>query len=196
MRQTNGDERTYVDGNSLLQQISSQTYTLDNLFDDCEQRGQQLLQDHADGRMSALTVTLDSISFSDGQRLGRRATYVSAFRAMTSELEEAASTLVPLSVPGLGTFGFRLFNLGISIPFFDLNPKFADGYKLSRPSKSVTARTDSKNQPMLQRLNLQRCAKLAKMPQPLVRDVLACLWRRLGRVMSTVSFFFFLSFIA
>ena len=56
----------------------------------------------------------------------------------------------------------------------------------SAGTKNITKRTESKNQPMLQRLNVQRCAKLSKMPVLLFRDVLACMWRRLGRVMSTV----------
>ena len=56
----------------------------------------------------------------------------------------------------------------------------------SEGTKNITKRTESKNQPMLQRLNVQRCAKLSKMPVLLFRDVLACMWRRLGRVMSTV----------
>ena len=135
LRQTTGaDERTYVDGNSLLRQISSQTYTLENLFNDCEQRGLQLLQDHANGRDSALTTTLDTVSFNEGQRLGKRSTYAAAFQSLTIELEEAASTLVPVAVSGLGIFGYRLFNLGISIPFFDVNPKFANTFRLSRSS--------------------------------------------------------------
>ena len=135
LRQTTGaDERTYVDGNSLLRQISSQTYTLENLFNDCEQRGLQLLQDHADGRDSALTTTLDTLSFNEGQRLGKRSTYVAAFQSLTIELDEAASTLVPITVPGFGIFGYRLYNLGISIPFFDVNPKFANTFHLTRSS--------------------------------------------------------------
>ena len=56
-------------------------------------------------------------------------------------------------------------------------------------TKNITKRTESKNQPTLQRLNVQRCAKRSKMPVVLFRDVLACMWRRLGRVMSTVRLF-------
>ena len=59
------------------------------------------------------------------------------FHILTQELEEAAATLIPIAIPNFGTFGYRMYNLGISIPYFDLNPKYADLNRLSRSSTSL-----------------------------------------------------------
>jgi hypothetical protein len=161
--------------------MSSQTYTLTNLCEDCASRGKQLLHDQQVGKQTALTMTLSQISHSETMKVGKAETYQQAFRVVTEELSEAASTLVPLIIPNFGTFGYRLFNLGISIPFFDLHPKYANAHSLVRPSTSSKTSSSSKAAP--QRLNMQRCAKQCRLPQALFKDVLMCLWRRLGRVM-------------
>ena len=189
----NDYDETYVDGNSLLQQMSSQTYTMQNLFEDCAQKGRKVLQDHQSGKQhtvarGTLAGTLDTLSVSDSARLGKPETYRAVFLTMARELEEAAESLVPIAIPHFGTFGYRMFNLGITIPFFDLNPKFSDKYKLVRNNKKSLHQRgggDNKNQPILQRLNVQRCAKLTKMPHSLYKAVLQGMWARLGRVMGT-----------
>jgi hypothetical protein len=66
----NDYDETYVDGNSLLQQMSSQTYTMQNLFEDCAQKGRKVLQDHQSGKQhtvarGTLAGTLDTLSVSD-----------------------------------------------------------------------------------------------------------------------------------
>ena len=92
----------------------------------------------------------------DLQRLAQPETFREALLLVVSELEEAAGALIPVSVPGLGVFGFRVFNMGISIPFFDMSPKFAKQHGL-RPKQR--ARHASEKQALTQRLNLQRCSK-------------------------------------
>jgi hypothetical protein len=183
-------DETFVDGNSLLQQMSSQTYTAYNLFNDCAQRGKKLLQDHQSGKQHSLRKVLNSISATECSKIGNSNTYRDAFAALASELEDAAEALIPINIPQFGTFGYRMFNLGITIPFFDLNPKYADKYKLVRESKKSLHQRgggDNKNQPVLQRLNTQRCAKMTNISQSLYKELLSCIWNRLGKIMNTGS---------
>ena len=136
----------YTRASHVLAQLSSQTYTLARLFEDCAKRGQNA--QHAQNSTTPSTTARQQLSSSsakrnasrhsrtDLQRLAARDTFSAAFALVVSELEEAAAALVPLSVPGLGVFGFRVFNMGISIPFFDLSPKFAKQHGLRRISSS------------------------------------------------------------
>ncbi len=178
----------YVAGHDLLHKLSSQVYTAERLCGDCAQRGRRMLADTALHGNAALTKSyLAGASSADLARLARVETFADAFALVRRELEEAASTLVPLAVPGLGVFGFRLFNLGISIPFFDLQPKFADQHGLTREQRSLHQRGGSAGEKnlALQRLNLAQCAKAARLPLTVFKEVLRRLWSRLGRVMAS-----------
>ena len=145
-------DTTYVSGAAVLRNVTASCYTLNNLFDDCAQRGRKLLQDQQTNKPHALTQTLNAISFEQGARIGKKEIYQDCFHILTQELEEAAATLIPIAIPNFGTFGYRMYNLGISIPYFDLNPKYAD---LNRLSSSSTSLGNGK-QNQIQRLNITR----------------------------------------
>ena len=116
----------YARASHVMAQLSHQTYTVERLFNDCAQRGRHSLAMHTSSSV-APSSTRGALSPSrsrpgnskhgrttdvaDLQRLAQPETFREALLLVVSELEEAAGALIPVSVPGLGVFGFRVFNM-------------------------------------------------------------------------------------
>ena len=63
--------------------------------------------------------------------LRRDTTYAECWKAICNILDSAIDKQSPVILPGLGSVHYRVFNLGICIPYFQIDERFAEKSGLS-----------------------------------------------------------------
>ena len=75
--------------------------------------------------------------------LRRDTTYAACWSALCEILDAAVDKQRNVILPGVGSIYYRVFNLGICIPFFEIDEKFVKTYGLKSNKKKMHQRGGS-----------------------------------------------------
>ena len=71
--------------------------------------------------------------------LRRDTSYAACWNAICEILDNAIDKQRRVLIPGFGSVYYRVFNLGICIPFFEIDEKFVRVYQLHSNKKKITS---------------------------------------------------------